>query len=1207
MPDAMFRKASRATNGNDGKNHTLDHLFRWLKQSWPRIQLLAPPLVGALLLSPFVLEHRLRTWISRDPFFAYIHFFLFFFPSPLAAGAFLEYSLITLFFVAVGLGLGFLAVCGCIWIDGANAPAYSSQKARAVGVCVLMLFCFTSGSLASYAPALKGPCRALVFSTVWQLTNQYDLISARILLDNFYPALVAMIVGIFCNLSIFPRTARRTSIGQLCDLLDGTQQLMVKAVEDLFADRTSLNGQDGHDQKPSTTIPTQNSSFKKLKDQLESLQNRLESNLDAAKYELSFTRVPLGNLPVLMPVLRDIRAWLSCTLSCLTDTKTRMADETFEPSHLPSITNVDSHTRPGLDFEHSIRTLSQEITRSLVCLRQSVTKCTGVDAPPKQPQPIDKQLEAMENSDDPLSLLSLHKQRLRDSIRTFKTALNDAIRGSRSEVIAKSTNASTAPADHLSSSALGVDVASSEPASSSPRPLPAVQTIALSQLFRNESYQISFLMISLLEVALLVDSCLNGALNMAKTWKDNPHRSLHMPAAKWSYWLSRTGIAFSEQTSLTDQPIDALLHEGEPPTPISELHREEVDYFDHRSEQALGSSMDTQSLQRTPSRASNSIKSAQSWLRARLRALHNAFRIHRALRFRFALSDAIRTLRHSRHIQFGIKLSAGIVLLTLPAWLAPGESKRWWLEKRGQWMAISYLFCLETFTGASIRTSLFRILGTISGSLLGLVISKVSRDNSYALAFLLTVATLPPSYFVLFTRFQGVGTVMGLTLPIVSLIPTQDEGQSTEYVAWNRGYMIFFGIIAALIVNLFFWPTHARLELVKRVSSITSQLQSLYLSLSRQMLSGGLTSSHKSNAAFEKLEASIGKRIGQARGLVDIMTIEISLKPKRTKLLSQLLDHLETILELLMGLRRCREHGLRSVRQHAVVNVLELRQSLIASVLLVLWTTGQALQTKAPLPQCLPSPRLALAELTEAVAEQLQMMVEGIGASPHLQTPHGHHGHNVPDAFHALDSLNQSNIFTNVRRRTRKRHGLHSIQTSSPIGLASRGGASTPARESSRGRAAALPALSGLDTPATQATTGGKKSLDYAMFFILAEHALLEEIVTSLEHLLELCRSMVGEASFLRTEFVPNLANALEELRTPGEATPAVHTAYTSEVEAHAATQVDKLAPIIPVESPLDTASESRNTRAISAMPRTHHSHLGPSPLAHESHDPPSD
>ncbi|SPO22318.1 uncharacterized protein UTRI_00996 [Ustilago trichophora] len=1189
MRNAQVSRTTSAANVA-GKQMMPGRLAEQAKKAWPRIQLLAPPVIGALLLSPFALERRLRSWMSPDPFFVYIHFFLFFFPSPLAAGAFLERSVITLFFVAVGSALAFLAIYGCILIDGENTPAYSSEKARAIGVCMLIFFCFTSGALSSYAPRLKGPCRALLFATVWELTKQYDTISARIFFDNFYPAMVAMIVGIFCNFAVFPRTARGTSIDQLCDLFDGTHGLMKQAVQDFFVDRTSSENKLSHDRQaaPDQVVPNFNHSrFKKLKGQLESLQSRLESNLDAAKYELSYSRVPIGHLQVFLPILRDIRAWFSCSLACLAESgataesTTRSDDPSAAPAHSLHHASGSDSPRPVLDFEDSIRNFSNEVTSSLACMRRCIRKCTGSKSSGKMHTLSIAREKGLDEPDfvesDPHLALVLQKQKLRDSIRTFKTSLSDAIRGSRSQVIGKASSA-----EPMSSSGIGIGINASE------QPAPtADQTIALSHLFRNEAYQISFLMVSLLEVALLVDSCLNGALGVAKTWQSNKHRSLRMPAAKWRYWLGRTSIGAGDEMALVDERVDALLHEDEPPSPASEAQTEVMDYFDTGSDDML--TRGAPNLERTPSRVSNSMSSIYSWLRTRIRAMRRVFSSRRALRFRFALSNAIRTLRHSRHIKFGIKLTAGIVLLTLPSWLAPGNGKEWWLEQRGQWMAISYLFCLETSTGASIRTSLFRILGTVSGSLLGLIISEISRGNSYALAFLLTVATIPPSYLMLFTRFQGVGVVMGLTLPIVSLIPAEDDRESVVYVAWNRGYMIFFGIIAALVVNLFFWPIHARLELVRRVSSITSQLQSLYLSLSRQMLSGGLTSSHKSNAAFEKLEVSIEKRISQARGLVDIMTIEISLKPKRTQVLSELLDHLEIILELLMGLRRCREHGLRSVRQHAVVNVLELRQSLIASVLLVLWTTGQALQTKAPLPQCLPSPRLALEELTEAVAEQLQLMTEGVEPSPR---PHRRHG--VPDAYLALDSLNQRSILANVRRRTRKRHGLHSIQSISPI-TGSRSGTITPTRDHPR-RAAAL---SGADTPAAT----GKKSLDYAMFFILAEHALLEEIVSSLERLLELCRSMVGESSFLRTEFVPT-----HEVRTPGEATPAPHMRTTDADFEGAGYQRNTLAPILSVEDqPVlqdrftgrsFSVPDVRRARDVSPMNRP----VQPSPLAHESH-----
>ncbi len=403
-------------------------------------------------------------------------------------------------------------------------------------------------------------------------------------------------------------------------------------------------------------------------------------------------------------------------------------------------------------------------------------------------------------------------------------------------------------------------------------------------------------MIAMLEVALLIDSCLSGALMIANTWQDHPRRSLSMPIAKWKYWLERNIVGADDQMALVEERIDALLHEDEPSSPISEGEFDDMDFFDDGSEVLLGpAALDLERItsrsvchcaqldQKEAARLSPNLLVAQSFARS----------------YCTVQPDPIASTQSSYQVwlQTGCRYGA----LDSPSWLAPGESRQWWVQNRGQWMAISYLFCLETSTGASIRTSFFRILGTISGAILGLIINEIAQDNPYALAFLLTVATALPSYVMLFTKIQGVGIVMSLTVPIVALIPTEDKTETPIYVAWNRGYMIFFGIVAALAVNLFFWPLHARVELVKRVSSITAQLQSLYLSLSRQMLSGGLISSHKSSAAFERLEVGIESRICQARGLVDVMTAEISLKPKRTKVLSELLNHLEIILELLMG------------------------------------------------------------------------------------------------------------------------------------------------------------------------------------------------------------------------------------------------------------------------------------------------------------------
>lgn len=58
-----------------------------------------------------------------------------------------------------------------------------------------------------------------------------------------------------------------------------------------------------------------------------------------------------------------------------------------------------------------------------------------------------------------------------------------------------------------------------------------------------------------------------------------------------------------------------------------------------------------------------------------------------------------------------------------------------------------------------------------------------------------------------------------------------------------------------------------------------------------------------------------------------------------------------------------------------------------------------------------------------------------------------------------------------------------------------------------------------ITTPGTPVSR--RRRLDPSYFFVFAEHALLSEIIDALEALLFLTKMLVGEASFLSTEFIP--------------------------------------------------------------------------------------
>lgn len=65
-----------------------------------------------------------------------------------------------------------------------------------------------------------------------------------------------------------------------------------------------------------------------------------------------------------------------------------------------------------------------------------------------------------------------------------------------------------------------------------------------------------------------------------------------------------------------------------------------------------------------------------------------------------------------------------VSLLSLPAFLSPSSASReWWVDSRGQWIPISFLYVLETTAGQTWRIGFYRAIGTVSGSILGCIVS----------------------------------------------------------------------------------------------------------------------------------------------------------------------------------------------------------------------------------------------------------------------------------------------------------------------------------------------------------------------------------------------------------------------------------------------------------------------------------------------------
>lgn len=134
-------------------------------------------------------------------------------------------------------------------------------------------------------------------------------------------------------------------------------------------------------------------------------------------------------------------------------------------------------------------------------------------------------------------------------------------------------------------------------------------------------------------------------------------------------------------------------------------------------------------------------------------------------------------------------------------------------------MVISYVWVLETSTGATWRTGYLRLAGTIIGAIYAYLTWLIARTNPYGLTALITALDVPVTWIVLNTTVQPLGVVMNVTLgPVafaeyvqhhtdVSILCKLLNGRQeiaheavASGLATLRGLMIIGGIVSAIIV-----------------------------------------------------------------------------------------------------------------------------------------------------------------------------------------------------------------------------------------------------------------------------------------------------------------------------------------------------------------------------------------------------------------------
>ncbi|KAI1790727.1 hypothetical protein LXA43DRAFT_973447 [Ganoderma leucocontextum] len=339
------------------------------------------------------------------------------------------------------------------------------------------------------------------------------------------------------------------------------------------------------------------------------------------------------------------------------------------------------------------------------------------------------------------------------------------------------------------------------------------------------------------------------------------------------------------------------------------------------------------------------------------------------LRVRVWLSKRYRSFHHSSHWKHGLKNAIGVAVLTFPAFMPAGSAgKQWFQDWRGQWMTISYLWVLETNTGATWRTGYLRLFGTLLGAIYAYVTAIICKDNPYGLVAMVTAFDIPISWIILNTSVAPMGCPASVTLPPIVFAHYVNPALTTSALKLSivRAVMIAAGIVAAVLVNSLLFPRHCRVLFLSDTSRTLGLLSSLYLTLSHDMFRVHRTRLHEEKRKTLKLELQIRSSLYRLSTVLKTMDDELSLLPKPLRHYREIVIVLQKLLDLMTGLRKIREN---IPRKETVANVFKERREFMSCVCITLYACQHAFRAREPLPQFLPSARHAFANLESHVQD----------------------------------------------------------------------------------------------------------------------------------------------------------------------------------------------------------------------------------------------
>lgn len=213
-----------------------------------------------------------------------------------------------------------------------------------------------------------------------------------------------------------------------------------------------------------------------------------------------------------------------------------------------------------------------------------------------------------------------------------------------------------------------------------------------------------------------------------------------------------------------------------------------------------------------------------------------------------------KSLAHDPAIRYGLKFGLAGVLAVYLALLIRLQEPVWALFT-------VFVLMIAQYVGAIGEKSVFRLIGTVAGGLIGYLLTGSLQQNPVIFLTLVGLVVAVSTAMFGQSRYPYAFLLCGLTVVVVAGNGMADPETSWKYMLW-RVEEVTLGILVTMVVQSVVWPRYARREFLTNLREGFTDLRGCLAGTAAGLLDGAPSDSAERAAEFPA-------RITALRGLLD--------------------------------------------------------------------------------------------------------------------------------------------------------------------------------------------------------------------------------------------------------------------------------------------------------------------------------------------------